>query len=66
MTRRCGLRLRERGVAVTVINRSPEAAQELAAELGATAVSLEAFRQDPAAQGALALVCASGATEPVT
>ncbi len=65
MTRRCGLRLRERGVAVTVINRSLEAAQELAAELGATAVSLEAFRQDPAAQGYLALVCASGATEPV-
>jgi glutamyl-tRNA reductase len=65
MTRRCGLRLRERGIAVTVINRSPDAARELAAELGATALSLEAFRQDPAGLGCSALVCASGATEPV-
>jgi glutamyl-tRNA reductase len=65
MTRRCGLRLRERGVTVTVINRSLDAAQELATELDATAVSLEAFRQDPASHGCAALVCASGATEPV-
>ena len=65
MTRRCGLRLRERGVAIKVINRSLDAAQELATELGATAVSLEAFRQDPAAYGCAALVCASGAAEPV-
>ena len=35
MTRRCGLRLRDRGVAVTVINRSADNAQELAEELGA-------------------------------
>ena len=65
MTRRCGLQLRERGVAVTVINRSLDAATELATELDATAVSLEAFRQDPASRGCAALVCASGATEPV-
>jgi glutamyl-tRNA reductase len=65
MTRRCGLRLRERGVAVTVINRSLDTAQELATELGATAVTLETFREDPAAHGCVALVCASGATEPV-
>jgi glutamyl-tRNA reductase len=65
MTRRCGLRLRERGVAVTVINRSLDTAQELATELGATAASLEAFRQDPGSHGCAALVCASGATEPV-
>jgi glutamyl-tRNA reductase len=65
MTRRCGLRLRERGIAVAVINRSLEAARELATELDGTALSLESFRQDPAALECAALVCASGATEPV-
>src|SRR5580693_3906260 len=65
MTRRCGLRLRERGVAVTVINRSFDAAQELASELGGAALALAAFRHDPTAPGCAALVCASGATEPV-
>jgi len=65
MTRRCGLRLRERGVAVTVINRSFAAAQELAVELGGTALALAAFRHDPTAPRCAALVCASGATEPV-
>ena len=65
MTRRCGLRLRARGVAVTVINRSLDNARELATELGAQAVSLETFRRDPAALACAALVCASGAAEPV-
>jgi glutamyl-tRNA reductase len=65
MTRRCGLQLRERGVTVTVINRSLDTAQQLATELGATALTLEAFRHDPASHGCAALVCASGATEPV-
>ncbi|HEX3837928.1 MAG TPA: hypothetical protein VHW25_13275 [Steroidobacteraceae bacterium] len=65
MTRRCGLRLRERGVAVTVINRSVDTARELATELGAKCVALDDYRRDPAAQGCAALVCASGATEPV-
>jgi glutamyl-tRNA reductase len=65
MTRRCGLRLRERGVAVTVINRTLDTAQELATELGGRAVSLQAFRQDPVAEGCAVLVCASGAAEPV-
>ncbi len=52
MTRRCGLRLRERGIAVTVINRSLDSAQELATELDATrARAGRAFRQDPAALG---------------
>ena len=65
MTRRCGLKLKEQGVRVQVINRSLDAARELAAQLSATALSLEAFRADPAAPGFAALVCASGATEPV-
>jgi glutamyl-tRNA reductase len=68
MTRRCGLRLRDRGVAVTVINRSADNAQELAEELGAAGtriLALPAFRKDPAAAGCAALVCASGAADPV-
>jgi glutamyl-tRNA reductase len=62
MTRRCGLMLRERNVPVTIINRTLDTAQELATELGGTAVSLEAFRQDPLALGCSVLVCASGAS----
>jgi glutamyl-tRNA reductase len=67
MTRRCGLRLRDRGVPLIVINRSPDAAEELAAELGAGAgvLSLDEFRREPASLGCAAFVCASGATEPV-
>jgi len=65
MTRRCGLMLRERGITVAVINRTLDTAQELAGELGATAVSLEAFREDPTVQACSVLVCASGASEPV-
>ncbi len=65
MTRRCGLQLRARGVAVTVINRTLDTAQELATELGASAVSLQAFREDPQAQGCSVLICASGAADPV-
>jgi glutamyl-tRNA reductase len=65
MTRRCGLRLRDRGIALTVINRTLDTAQDLAVELGGTAVSLAAFQQDPAAQGCSVLVCASGAADPV-
>jgi glutamyl-tRNA reductase len=65
MTRRCGLMLRERGVPVIVINRTLDTALELATELKATAVSLQAFREDPLAQGCAVLVCASGASEAV-
>ena len=64
MTRRCGLRLAQAGVRLLVINRSLAAAEELARELGGRALALERFRQDPSADCA-ALVCASGATEPV-
>lgn len=65
MTRRCGMRLRDQGVAITVINRSLDSAQELAAELGGTAMSLEAFQQDPMSVACGALVCATGAGQPV-
>jgi glutamyl-tRNA reductase len=63
MTRRCGLRLKDRGIRLLVVNRSLEPAQELAAELSGRAASLEDFRAGPAACGAL--ICATGASEPV-
>jgi len=59
------LMLRERGVPVLVINRTLDTAQELATELGARAISLQAFRQDPLAQGCSVLVSATGASEAV-
>jgi len=64
MTRRCGLRLGERDVPLTVVNRTLETAQDLATALGARAISLESFRENPP-QGCAALVCATGATEPL-
>jgi len=63
MTRRCALKLAERGIALLVVNRSLPAAQELAAELKGTAVPLDAFRSAPQPCGAL--ICAAGATEPL-
>jgi len=63
MTRRCGLRLRDRGVRLIVVNRSIDAAEELAKELGARAIPLDAFRSSPPSCGAL--VCATGTAEPV-
>ncbi|MGH8217653.1 MAG: hypothetical protein ACREUT_03645 [Steroidobacteraceae bacterium] len=74
MTRRCGARLAERGLPLMVVNRTVDAAQELAQSLaglagaarpaGARAVALESFRREPP-PGCTALVCATGASEPV-
>jgi glutamyl-tRNA reductase len=61
MTRRCGVRLRAQNVALVVVNRSLEPAEELARTLGGRAVTLEDFRAAPPSLGAL--VCASGASE---
>jgi glutamyl-tRNA reductase len=64
MTRRCGVSLAARGLPLLVVNRSRDAADELASALGAQAVSLDAFRRDPP-EGCAALVCAAGSSEPV-
>jgi glutamyl-tRNA reductase len=64
MTRRCGSRLAARGLPLLVVNRSREAADELASTLGARAVTLDAFRRDPP-EGCAALVCAAGSSEAV-
>jgi glutamyl-tRNA reductase len=64
MTRRCGLTLGERDVPLLVVNRTLEAAEDLATALGARAISLESFRES-APRGCAALVCATGAPEPL-
>ncbi len=64
MTRRCGVRLAERGVPLLVVNRTLDAARDLAETLAARAMPLEAFRREPP-RGCAALVCATGASEPV-
>jgi len=65
MTKRCGMRLAERGVPLLIVNRTVDAAQELAQGLAtARAIPLESFRREPPA-GCVALVCATGASEPV-
>jgi len=64
MTRRCGARLKERGIPLLIVNRTLETAQELATELGAQALALGDFREHPQ-RGCAALICAMGASEPV-
>ena len=64
MTRRCGVGLAAHGLPLLVVNRSRDAADELASTLGAQPISLEAFRRDPP-EGCAALVCAAGSREPV-
>jgi glutamyl-tRNA reductase len=63
MTRRCGKRLRDRGVPLMVVNRSLDAASELAEEISGRALALDEFRAHPAE--CAALVCATATSEPV-
>ncbi|MGH8149466.1 MAG: hypothetical protein ACRETB_05735, partial [Steroidobacteraceae bacterium] len=64
MTRRCGSRLAQSGLPLLVVNRTLEAAEELAGALAARAMPLEGFREFPP-EGCAALVCATGAPEPL-
>jgi glutamyl-tRNA reductase len=63
MTRRCAARLNEARVPLTIVNRSAAAGEELAAALGAEALTLERFRAAPPAVAAVVL--AAGGGEPV-
>jgi len=63
MTRRCAAILNNAGVPLLVVNRTPEAAEELAATVSAEACSLERFRAQPPPLEALVL--AAGGSEPV-
>jgi len=60
MTRRCGLALHRAGVPLLVVNRSLAPAAELAASVAGRAVTLEAFREQPEAVGALVLAAGGG------
>ncbi len=63
MTRQCGRVLAAQGLSLIVVNRTFETAQEFAAEIGAEAVALEAFKADPGVVDAV--VTAVGGAEPV-
>jgi glutamyl-tRNA reductase len=62
MTRRCAAMLHAARVPLLIVNRTLEAAQELAASVSAEALSLEAFRLRPPSLSALVLA-AGGGTE---
>jgi glutamyl-tRNA reductase len=60
MTRRCAGILHGAKVPLVIVNRTPEAAEELAASLSGTALSLERFRLQPPPVGALVLAAGGG------
>ena len=59
MTRHCGRLLAEKGESLIVVNRTPEAAEKLARELGAEYRSLDGFRAQPDAVEALLVATGS-------
>jgi glutamyl-tRNA reductase len=63
MTRRCASLLARQGLPLFIVNRSPEAAAELAQMVAGQALSLEAFRRAPAPVHAVVL--AAGGGEPL-
>jgi len=60
MTRRCAGILHTAKVPLVIVNRTPEAAEELEANLSGTALSLERFRLQPPPLGALVLAAGGG------
>ncbi|HVW68575.1 MAG TPA: hypothetical protein VHB68_06345 [Steroidobacteraceae bacterium] len=63
MTKRCGMALHRAGVPLLVVNRTLQVAEEFAQTVAGQALSLEEFRAQPRAVGALVL--AAGGGEPV-
>ena len=63
MTRRASERLHKAGAKLVVVNRTMEAAEELALSVDGEALSLEAFRAQP--RDVAGLIVATGGTEPV-
>jgi glutamyl-tRNA reductase len=63
MTKRCGRALQKAGVPLLVVNRTFQAAEEFAREVGGKALALEQFKVQPPALAALVL--AAGGGEPV-
>jgi glutamyl-tRNA reductase len=60
MTRRCGLALHRAGIPLLIVNRTLAPAAELATSLSGQAVTLEQFREQPAAIAALVLAAGGG------
>jgi len=60
MTRRCAALLRESKVPLLIVNRTPQAAAELGASVGAEWLSLAEFREQPRAVSALVLAAGGG------
>ena len=60
MTRRCGLALHRAGVPLLIVNRSLAPAVELAASVAGRSVTLDQFRAQPEAVGALVLAAGGG------
>ena len=63
MTRRASELLHKAGVGLIVVNRSMDAAEELARSINGEALSLDAFRAQP--RDVAGLIVATGGTEPV-
>jgi glutamyl-tRNA reductase len=63
MTRRAATQLKQAAVPLIIVNRSPEAAAELAGSVAAQMLSLQDFRREPPALGAVVL--AAGGGEPL-
>jgi glutamyl-tRNA reductase len=63
MTRRCGMTLHRAGIPLLIVNRTPQAAEELAVTVAGRAMSLDQFRAQPPELGALVL--AAGGGEPI-
>lgn len=63
MTRRCAARLHEARVPLLIVNRTAESAAQLAGSVSAEWLSLDDFRANPTAAGALVL--AAGGGQPV-
>ena len=60
MTRRCAGLLRAAGIELVIVNRTLEAAEELAADVSGEALALDIFRRQPPAVSALILAAGSG------
>ena len=61
MTRRCATLLHGSNIPLVIVNRTPQAAEELAASVGAKWLSLAEFRRQPPPVSALVLAAGGGA-----
>jgi glutamyl-tRNA reductase len=60
MTKRCGMILHRAGIPLLIVNRTAQAAEELAATVDGLAMPLDQFREDPPELGALVMAAGGG------